>query len=552
MSKRVNIHKYKLNKSIHIGSIIRFERFYWDTVNVSSMGESGLNIKSFLIHICIGYSQDSAIGFTRSPMAEFFYWGVIEMDRINKSQRSKGILDSYFKLSENKTTVKTEVVAGFTTFVTMAYALLVIPNVLKFSGMNAQGLKGDAAAALNIINDPVVGAVFAAMCIISALGTLMMSLYANLPFAVAPGIGLTAFFTYSVCLTLGFTWQQGLAAVFVSGILFVAITLTSIREKIVDALPSNIKIAMTSGIGLFIALIGLKSGGIIISNPGTLVSFGDFTKPNVALTLIGITLMGILMARKVKGAMLISILLTTLIGIPMGITNIDGISLLSIPKSISPVFMKMDLKGLLLHGNGGFIGAIINILMVILTFSMVDMFDTIGTLVGTAQKAGMVQEDGKIKNMRKALLTDAVSTTFSAMFGGTTTATYVESAAGIAEGGRTGLTTLVVGVFFALSLFFGGLVGIVPSEATSPALVIVGILMMESIKDVDFSDFSEALPAFFTIAIMPFSYSIANGIAAGIIFYPVMKVATGKYKDVHPIMYILAVLFVLRFALLPQ
>lgn len=471
---------------------------------------------------------------------------------MEKNNTADNFLTRFFKLKESKTSVKTEVLAGFTTYITMAYALLVIPNILKFSGMNAQNIKGDGAAALSILGDPVIGAAFTGTCIVAAVGTLIMSLYANLPFAVAPGIGLTAFFSYSVCLTLGYTWQQGLAAVAISGILFILITLTSIREKIVECLPKNIKVAITSGIGLFIALIGLKSGGIVVSNPGTLVAFGDFTKPNTILTIIGIVLMGILIARGVKGAMLIAILATTIIGIPMGITHIENIKLLSTPPSVAHTFMAFDFKGLLSHGGSGAFGTVINIFMVILTFSLVDLFDTIGTLVGTAQKADMIQADGKIKNMKKALLADAVATTLSAAFGGATTATYVESTAGIAEGGRTGLTTLVVSMLFVLTLFLGGIVGIVPSEATSPALVIVGILMMESIKDVDFSDFTEALPAFFTIAMMPFSYSIANGIAAGIIFYPIMKVTTGKHKDVHPIMYILAVLFVLRFLILPE
>ncbi|QXM06915.1 NCS2 family permease [Crassaminicella indica] len=461
-------------------------------------------------------------------------------------------MESFFKLSENGTDFKTEVLAGFTTFITMAYALLVIPNILKASGMNAAGLKGDAALALSTLNDPVVASAFTGTCIIAAIGTLVMALYANLPFAVAPGIGLTAFFSYSVCLTLGYTWQQGLAAVMISGILFILITITSIREKIVNCLPQNIKVAITAGIGLFIALIGLKSGGIVIANPGTLVSFGDFTDKNVVLTLIGIVIMAILIARGIKGAMLISILLTTIIGIPMGITDIHGLKLISIPPSVAPTLMAMDFSGLLSHGGKGIIGALTSVIMVVLTFSLVDLFDTIGTLVGTAQRANMIKKDGRIRGMKKALLADAIATTFSSMLGGATTATYVESTAGIAEGGRTGLTTLVVGILFILSLFFGGVVGVVPAQATAPALIIVGVLMLESIKEVNFEDFTEAVPAFFTIAMMPFSYSIANGIAAGIIFYPIMKISVGKYKEVHPIMYVLAILFVIRFILLPQ
>ena len=470
----------------------------------------------------------------------------------NTKDYKGSFLERYFKLADNGTNVKTEVIAGFTTFITMAYALLVIPNVLKFSGMNAGGIKGDGAQVFSILNDPYVASAFTAICIISAISTLIMGLYANLPFAVAPGIGLTAFFTYGVCLTLGFSWQQALAAIFISGVLFVLITVTSIREKIVECLPKNIKIAITAGIGLFIALIGLKSGGIVIANPGTLVAFGDFTQPKPLLTIIGITIMGIMMAKNIKGAMLIAIFITTLIGIPLGVTDFSNAQLISMPKSIAPTFMAMDFKGLLSHNGAGMLGALSSVVMVVLTFSLVDLFDTIGTLVGTAHKANLILPDGKIKNMRKALFTDAVSTTISSMFGLTTTSTYVESTAGIAEGGRTGLSSVVVSIMFLFALFLGGVVGVVPSEATAPALVVVGILMMESIKEVDFSDFTEALPAFFTIAIMPFSYSIANGIAAGVIFYPVMKLSTGRHKEVHPIMYILAVLFVLRFILLPQ
>jgi len=461
-------------------------------------------------------------------------------------------LEKIFQLKKNNTDAKTEIIAGFTTFITMAYALLVIPNVLKFSGMNSAGVIGDAAESLSILTDPVIASIYTATCLVSAIGTLIMAFHANLPYALAPGIGLTAFFTYSVCMNMGYTWQQGLAAIFISGVLFILITLTSIREKIINCLPQNIKLAITGGIGLFIALIGLKSGGIIVSNPSTLVSFGDFTDKNVILTLIGITIMGILMARNVKGSMLIAIVITTIIGIPLGITKIEGIQLFSKPYSMAPTFLKFDFPGLLTQNGTGFLSAFASIIMVILTFSMVDLFDTIGTLVGTAHKANMIEPDGKIKNMKKALIADSVSTSLSAMFGSTTTSTYVESSAGIAAGGRTGLTSMVVAILFIASLFFGGIVGVVPAQATAPALVIVGILMMESVKEIDFSDFTEALPAFFTIAIMPFSYSIANGIAAGIIFYPIMKVFTGRQKEVHPIIYILALLFTLRFIFIPQ
>ena len=473
------------------------------------------------------------------------------MKSTNENKVKKTLLESLFKLSENNTDTKTEVIAGFTTFVTVAYALLVIPNLLKIAGMNAAGIKGDAAAALTIATDPIIASAFASTCIAAAIGTFIMGFYANLPFVLAPGIGLTAFFSYNVCLKLGYTWEQGLAAVFISGCIFILITLTSIREKIVDALPNNLKLAITGGIGLFIALIGFKSGGIVVANAGTLVSFGSFTSPNTVLTIIGIAIISVLMARKVKGSMLIGIVVTTLIGIPMGITQISNFKLFSVPP-IGKTMLAFDFSGLLSHGGSGIVGGIISILMVVITFSLVDLFDSIGTLVGTAQKSGMLDETGRVKNMRKALFADAFATTLGAALGTTTLATVVESAAGIAEGGRTGLTNIVVGILFLASIFFSGLVGIVPMEATSPALIIVGVLMLGAIKEIDFDDFTEAVPVFFTIALMPFSYSIANGVAAGIIFYPIMKLAVGKAKEVKPIMYVMAVLFILRFILLPQ
>lgn len=479
------------------------------------------------------------------------------MEKAKSIGEKKSFLDSFFKLKENNTNVKTEIIAGITTFITMAYIIFVNPSILMQAGMNSKGLMGDAAvkAGLSAINDPVVASVFAATCIAAAIGTLVMALYANLPFAQAPGMGLNAFFTYSVCLTLGYTWHQALAAVFVSGILFIIITVTSIREKIVDALPHNLKLAISGGIGLFIALIGLKSGGIIVSSPATLVSFGKFTDPHAIVTLIGIAITGILMSRGVKGSILLGILLTTLVGIPLGITHVAGItlgSLVSAPPSLAPTFFSFDFGGLLRVGKAGAVGALSSIVMVVLTFSLVDLFDTIGTLVGTAQKAKMLDADGRVKNMNKALLSDALATTFGSILGTSTVVTYVESTSGISEGGRTGLTSFVTAMLFILALFCSGLVGIVPAEATAPALVIVGVLMMGAVTKINFDDFTEALPAFFTIAIMPFSYSIANGIAAGIIFYPIVKLATGKRKDVHPIVYILAILFIIRFALLAE
>lgn len=475
------------------------------------------------------------------------------MERSNPEEPKKSFLNSFFKLSENNTNVKTEILAGITTFITMAYIIFVNPSILMQAGMNSKGLMGDAAvkAGLSAINDPVVASIFGATCIAAAVGTLVMALYANLPFAQAPGMGLNAFFTYSVCLTLNYTWQQALAAVFISGILFIIITVTSIREKIVDALPHNLKLAISGGIGLFVALVGLKGGGIIVASSSTLVTFGKFTDPHVLVTVIGIAITGILMARGVKGAILIGIILTTIVGIPFGITHLANVKIISAPPSLAPTLFAFDFKGLLGLGKAGMLGAFTSLIMVVITFSLVDLFDTIGTLVGTAQKAKMLDKDGKVKNMHKALLSDAVATTVGSVLGTSTVVTYVESTSGVSEGGRTGLTSLTTAVLFILALFFGGLVGIVPSEATAPALVIVGVLMIGAITKINFEDFTEALPAFFTIAIMPFSYSIANGIAAGIIFYPIVKIATGKSKEVHPIVYVLALLFILRFTLLP-
>lgn len=468
------------------------------------------------------------------------------------SRQRGNLLDKIFKIKENKTSVKTEIYAGITTFITLAYAILVIPNVLKAAGMNSQGLLGDAANELTVLNDPVVGAIFTSTCIVFTLATLLMGLYANLPYVLGPGMGLVAFFTYGVCLTMGFTWQQASAAVFISGIIFIICTVTSLRQMIVTALPHNIKIAITSGIGLFIALIGMKSGGLVVANPSTLVQFGDFTQPATFLAIIGLMLTIVLMARNIKGAILIGIIVTTLVGIPMGITNIDHMQIFMMPPSPMPTFAKLDFIGLFAQGGGGIIGMISTVVMVVLTFSLVDMFDSIGTFVGISEKADLKDAEGNPRGMNKALLVDSIATTASALFSLPTVSTYIESAAGIAQGGRTGLTAVTVAILTGITLFFSGVVGIIPGAATAPALIIVGILMMQTITQVNFETFDEAVPAFFTIAIMPFSYSIANGIACGIIFYPIMKVVTGKRKEVHPLMYILAALFILRYIVVPQ
>lgn len=467
------------------------------------------------------------------------------------TKQKPSFLESYFHLKENNSNVKTEILAGITTFVTMAYIIFVNPNILKIAGMNSANAVGDAAAQFSVGSDPIVSSVFVATCLAAAIGTLIMGLYANLPFAQAPGMGLNAFFTYTVCLTLGFTWHQALSCVFMSGVLFILITVTSIREKIVDAIPQNLKYAISGGIGLYIALIGLKSGGVIVANPATLVGFGNFAKPGTLLTIIGIIITAVLMSRGIKGSILIGIIATTIIGIPFKITSLANLHVFSAPPSLAPTFAAFDFAGLFSKGGTSIGGAFLSVIMVVITICLVDLFDTIGTLVGTATKAGMVDENGKVLRMKKALICDAVATTAGSVLGTSTISTYIESTAGVSEGGRTGLTSTVVGILFILSLFFSGLVGIVPGEATAPALVIVGVLMMSAIVNIDFSDFTEAVPAFFAISLMAFSYSIANGIAAAMIFYPITKIATGRQKEIHPIVYILAVLFILRYILLP-
>jgi AGZA family xanthine/uracil permease-like MFS transporter len=467
------------------------------------------------------------------------------------TKQKLSFLERYFHLKENNSDVKTEILAGITTFVTMAYIIFVNPNILKIAGMNSANAVGDAAAQFSVGSDPIVSAVFVATCLAAAVGTLIMGLYANLPFAQAPGMGLNAFFTYTVCLTLGFTWHQALSCVFMSGVLFIIITVTSIREKIVDAIPQNLKYAISGGIGLYIALIGLKSGGVIVANQATLVGFGNFANPGTLLTIIGIIITAILMARGIKGSILIGIISTTIIGIPLKITSLENLHVFSAPPSIAPTFAAFDFAGLLSKGGTSIGGAFLSVIMVVITICLVDLFDTIGTLVGTATKAGMVDENGKVLRMKKALICDAVATTAGSVLGTSTISTYIESTSGVSEGGRTGLTSTVVGILFILSLFFSGLVGIVPGQATAPALVIVGVLMMSAIVNINFSDFTEAVPAFFAISLMAFSYSIANGIAAAMIFYPITKIATGRQKEIHPIVYILAVLFILRYILLP-
>ncbi len=428
------------------------------------------------------------------------------------------MLEKIFKLSTNKTTVRTEILAGVTTFMTMAYILAVNPSILGDAGMDK-------------------GAVFTATALSAIIGTLVMALVAKLPFALAPGMGLNAFFAYTVVLTMGYSWKFALTAVFLEGIIFLILTEFNVREMIVNAIPENIRYAISVGIGLFIAFIGMKNAGIIVDNPATLVSLGNMSSASVILAILGLFIVGILLAFKVKGALLIGILLATIIGIPMGLTHLpEGHNYMEIPPSLSPIFFQFEWQKVFS----------VDMLIVLFTFLFVDMFDTVGTLIGVSTKANMLDKDGKIPNVKQALFADAVGTTFGAILGTSTVTTYVESASGVAEGGRTGLTALSTAALFALALIFAPIFLMIPPAALSPVLIIVGLFMMSPVKKINLEDFTEAIPAFLTIILMPLTYSIADGIIFGLLAYVLLKVFTGKFNSVSILMYILAILFVIK------
>lgn len=470
-------------------------------------------------------------------------------------------MEKFFKLKENNTNVKTEVIAGITTFIAMAYIIFVNPNILASAGMNEQRLLGDAVgqAGLNAFNDPVIGSVFVATIISAIIGTLIMALVANVPFAQAAGMGMNAFFTYYVVIKSQLSWEAALAVVFVCGIINIIITVTKIRVAIVNAIPESLKNAIGAGIGLFIAIVGLQGAGLMVSDPATIIAMGDVSVPTTALAIFGLVVTVILMVKKVKGSMLLGIIITTIVGMiaQLGFgANLNMIipetfSIFSAPPSLAPTFLKLDFKALFSAEVG-----IFSIITIIISFSLVDTFDSIGTFIGTGAKTGIFDEKndkpGKgmfPRKLDKALFADATATSIGALLGTSNVTTFVESAAGIAEGGRTGLTSVVTSICFFLALFIAPLVGIVPAQATAPALIIVGVLMIGSITKIDFEDLDEGIPAFFTVAMMPFTYSIANGIAAGFIFYTVIKLVKGKAKDVHPIMYLFTLLFILKFIL---
>lgn len=426
-------------------------------------------------------------------------------------------MEKFFKLKEHGTNVRTEVIAGITTFMTMAYILAVNPGILSAAGMDQ-------------------GGVFTATALSAAIATLVMALVANLPFALAPGMGLNAFFAFSVVIGMGYSWQTALTAVFIEGIIFILLTIFNVREAIVNSIPMNVKKAISVGIGLFIAFIGLQNAGIIVKNDAVIVGLGNITSGGALLALIGIVITGLLLSKKIKGALLIGILIATIIGIPMGITKFNFSTASFIPPSLSSVAFKLDFSHLLKP----------DLFIVLFTFLFVDMFDTVGTLIGVCTKANMLNKDGSIPKCKQALFADAIGTTVGAVLGTSTVTTYVESASGTAEGGRTGLTALVVAVLFAVSLFLSPIFLAIPGAATAPALILVGLFMMSPIKEIDFDDYTEAIPAFVCIIFMPLTYSIAEGIVFGILFYVVLKAISGRVKEISGLSWVLAVLFLVK------
>lgn len=437
----------------------------------------------------------------------------------NKSVANDGFLERQFKLSENNTDVKTEVLAGLTTFMTMSYILIVNPNMLAETGMNP-------------------GGVFTATALSAVIATTIMALYANYPFALAPGMGLNAFFTYTVVFGMGKTWQFALTAVFLEGIIFIILSLFGVREAIFNSIPMNLKKAVSVGIGLFIALIGFTNAGIIETGDGTILGLGNLTSKGPVLALIGLLIIGVLLAKNVKGALLYGILAATIIGIPMGITELPS-KFMQMPPSVRDVAFQFEWDNIFT----------LEMLLVVFTFLFVDVFDTVGTLIGVSSKADMLDENGELPRVKQALVADAVGTISGACLGTSTVTTFVESASGVADGGRTGLTALSTAGMFFLALFFSPIFAMVPGVATAPALILVGLFMMSPIKEIDLEDFTEAIPAFLTIVMMPFAYSIAEGIVFGMVSYVLLKTITGKHKDVSAVMYVLAGLFILKIVL---
>lgn len=437
-----------------------------------------------------------------------------EVPSASEKPSRRGLLEQYFRLIEHETTVRQEFLGGLTTFMTMAYIVVVNPEILSQAGVPAEGV------------------VFAT-CISAALATLVMGLYANYPIAMAPGMSLNAYFTYSVCLGMHIPWQTALGVVFFSGVLFILLTVARVREQIVNGIPNGLKHSTAAGIGLFIAFVGLRNAKLVVANPATFVSIGNFSLPEVQIACVGIVLTLALMARKITGAILLGILGTTAIGLVKGIAHWPS-SLLALPHPGSTL-LQLDLRGALHLG----------LLEIVFAFLFVDLFDNVGTLVGVCEQAGFVV-DGKIPRVGRVLLADGLGTVIGALTGTSTVTSYIESAAGVAAGARTGLSNLVVAGLFLLALFFSPLAAAIPAFATAPALILVGGLMMQSVSEINWPDFSEAFPAFVTVVAMPLTFSIATGLSFGVISYTVVKVAAGKAREVSVVLWVLTILFIVR------
>ena len=427
------------------------------------------------------------------------------------------MLKKLFGFDPAQTTIRKEILAGITTFLTMSYILAVNPSMFSL----LDGMSG--------------GAVFTATALAAVVGCLAMAFWGKLPFGLAPGMGLNAFFVYSVCLGMGYSWQFALTAVLLEGLIFIILTITNVREAIVDAIPLSLRNAIGAGIGLFIAFIGLSSAGVVVHDDATLVALGDITSGSALLAMIGLVITGFMYARNIPGAILVGILVTMVIGIPMGVTEYKGV--LSQPESVAPIFCQFEFENIFT----------LDMLVVVFTFLFIDMFDTVGTLVGVCIKAKMVDQKGSIYRLKQAFMADAIATTVGAMLGTSTTTTYVESAAGVAQGGRSGLTAFSVAMCFVVALFFSPLFLSIPSAATAPALIIVGLLMVEPIINISWDDFSESIPAFVCMIMMPLTYSISNGILLGMIAYVLMNMICGNFRRITPAMYIMAILFILKF-----
>lgn len=427
------------------------------------------------------------------------------------------MIEKLFKLTENKTNVRTELMAGIITFLTMSYILIVNPNVLGATGMDKAAL-------------------FTTTALATIIGTLLMALLANLPIAQGPGMGLNNFFAFTVVLTMGYTWQFALTAVFIEGLIFILLTFFNVRELIVQSIPQSLKDAIPVGIGLFITLIGMQNAGIIVGNPNTLVGLGDLSNHNVWIAVIGLIVTGILFARNVHGAILIGIVISTIAGVFFGDVHIPTGSIISLPPSIAPIFCQFEWNHIFSF----------DMLIVVFTFLFVNLFDTVGTLIGVASKAGLIDDKGNFPQVKKALFADALGTTCGAVLGTSTITSYIESASGVASGGRTGLTAVSTAFMFFIALFLAPIFLMVPAAATAPALIIVGLFMISAVAKIDFSDMTESLPAFLTIVMMPFAYSIAQGIVFGFLSYVFLKVFTGQAKKVSATVFVITFLFLLK------